>query len=98
MNLVHVGVAVKLAGAGMIGTAVGSVIAQTVSHTQVSGDWTIDLRTVCAVGFVVIGGSWHASKWMTKVNDRLDDIEEHFRHLPCQQPGALHCAAKETKH
>lgn len=88
---------IKLAIAAMGGTVVGAALSQIFPH-QVSGDWTVDLRTVCAVGFVVIGGSWHASKWMTKVNDRLDDIEEHFRHLPCQQPGALHCAAKETKH
>lgn len=91
----HIGAGVKLAGAGMLGTAFGAILSQAVPHvTQVTGEWVIDLKTVCAVGFVVLGGSWHASQWMQRVNDRLADLENSITGLPCKQPNALKCAAR----
>ena len=72
---------IKLAAVAMAGTAVGSIVGQALPHTQISGEWVVDLRTVFAVGFVALGGSWHASKWMTKVNDRLEALEKNVTEL-----------------
>lgn len=93
----HIGAGIKLAGAGMLGTAFGAVLSQAVPHaaSQITGELTMDLKTICAVGGVVLMGSWHASQWMQKVSDRLSDVEDVIKKLPCQQPGALHCAARE---
>lgn len=94
----HIGAGLKLAGAGMLGTAFGAFLSQAVPRvTQITGEWVVDLRTVCAVGFVVVGGSWHVSQWMQKVSDRLTDLEDSIKGLPCKQPGVLRCAARESK-
>ena len=44
----------------------------------VSGNWLVDLRTVCAVGGVVLAGAWWIARWMQKVEDRLKSGETRF--------------------
>ena len=44
----------------------------------ISGNWLVDLRTVCAVGGVVLFGAWWIARWMQKVEDRLKSGETRF--------------------
>jgi len=45
---------------------------------QISGNWLVDIRTMCAVGAVVLGGTWWIARWMQKVEDRLKSGEARF--------------------
>ena len=45
---------------------------------QISGNWLMDIRTICAVGMVVLGGTWWVARWMQKVEDRLKSGEARF--------------------
>ena len=45
---------------------------------QISGNWLVDIRTLCAVGAVVLGGTWWVARWMQKVEDRLKSGEARF--------------------
>lgn len=56
----------------MVATAIGGVA------TQISSDWTVDIRTVCAVGGIVLPGVWWMSSRLTKFSDRLKDGDERF--------------------
>ena len=45
---------------------------------QISGNWLVDIRTLCAVGAVVLGGTWWIARWMQRVEDRLKAGEARF--------------------
>jgi hypothetical protein len=45
------------------------------AQPQISGNWLVDIRTVCVVGAVVLGGTWWVAKWMQRVLDRLEALE-----------------------
>ena len=57
----------------MAGTAGGDLIQ---NHTM-------DLKTVCAVGMIVLGGTWTLSRRFTHLEDRIDDVERNIKELPC---------------
>ena len=44
---------------------------------------TMDLRTVCAVGAIVLTGTWTLSRRFTHLEDRLGDVERDIKDLPC---------------
>lgn len=48
---------------------------------QIGGDLLMDLKTVCAVGGVVLLGTWHLSKWMQEIVDRLKEQDKHRTEL-----------------
>ena len=85
--MTHLPSMLKLAGFSMAGTMVGAVLAQLTPHAQVSGDWTVDMRTVCAVGSVVFVGAWKISGWQKGVSDRLRAVERAMDRIPCIYPG-----------
>ena len=47
-------------------------VAQPVIHA----DWAVDLRTVGAVGALVVSGTWWLAKKFQRIEDRLDRAEE----------------------
>jgi hypothetical protein len=57
----------------MLGTAGGDLIQ---NHT-------VDLQTVCAVGMIVLGGTWSLSRRFTRLEDRLETVESEIKALPC---------------
>ena len=57
----------------MAGTAGGDLIQ---NHTM-------DLKTVCAVGMIVLGGTWSLSRRFTRLEDRLTNMEGEIKALPC---------------
>lgn len=57
----------------MAGTAGGGLIE---NHTM-------DLKTVCAVGGVVLAGAWTVSKRFTQLEDRIADVEQAIKVMPC---------------
>lgn len=59
----------------MVGTATGDLIQ---NHTM-------DLKTVCAVGVIVLGGTWTISRRFTHLEDRIDSVEKDIHELPCEQ-------------
>jgi hypothetical protein len=76
----------------MAGTVLGQVLSNRVhiladaalnATQQISGNWTVDLRTVIAVGTVVVLGAWRVSAWQQKLDDRLKLIEKRMNELPC---------------
>jgi hypothetical protein len=89
----------------MLATAVGG------AATQVSPDWTVDLRTVFAVGGIVIPGVWwlgakfrgitdqlsSAQEVFTKFEKRFDELQAHLDKLPCQQPNSKECSPQQAK-
>jgi len=85
----------KAAVVSMAGTFLGGLIAQAMPHTTLSGDWLVDLRTVCAVGGIVLTGSWQISRWQTKVTDRLDLLESTIAKLPCVKDQKTRCDEKK---
>lgn len=42
----------------------------------IAPDWRVDLRTVCAVGGVVLPAAWFIGRWMKKIELRLDQGEK----------------------
>lgn len=64
-----------MAALTMIGTATGDLIQ---NHQM-------DLKTVCAVGMIVVGGTWTMSRKFTRLEDRLRDVEKEIKILPCQK-------------
>jgi hypothetical protein len=57
------------------GTAAGSLVTE---HT-------IDLQTLGAVAAVVLPATWYLSNRYTKIEDRLDELEEKLNTMPCTQ-------------
>ena len=57
----------------MAGTAGGDLIQ---NHTM-------DLKTVCAVGMIVLGGTWSLSRRFTHLEDRIEGMERTIKALPC---------------
>ena len=92
-----------IGGTAMLATAFGSVA------TQVTGEWTLDLKTVCAVGAVVIPGTWWLSARLKSLGDQLRDAEKIFAgfekrfdlfekrldELPCRHSPPQECALKK---
>jgi len=86
----------------MLATAVGG------AATQITPDWTVDLRTVFAVGGLVIPGVWWLGSKFTGITDQLvlaqevfNKFEERFKtleekldKLPCVAPKKEDCKAK----
>ncbi len=86
-------------GFTMLATAAGS------AATQISPDWTVDLRTVAAVGAVVLSGTWWLSSRLRGFSDRLregdarfskfeqcfEQIQNRLDRLPCHNPQAQDC-------
>lgn len=87
----------KLAGLSMLGTMVGELLSEVAPHSQVSGDWTVDLRTVCAVGTVVFVGAWKVSGWQKNIADRLSAVEKAVSRLPCGPNNGEDRCDQETK-
>ena len=71
----------------MVGTATGDLIQ---NHTM-------DLKTVCAVGVIVLGGTWTISKRFTHLEDRINDVEKDIHDLPCEQRARKLCVEKEKE-
>jgi hypothetical protein len=96
--MLHPGFMLKLAGLSMAGTIAGALLAEAASHAQISGDWTVDIRTVCAVGTVVFVGAWKVSSWQKSVADRLTALEKAIERLPClSEDGQPRCKPEERK-
>src|SRR5690242_13142645 len=72
------------------------------AQPQISGNWLVDIRTVCVVGAVVLGGTWWVAKWMQKVLDRLQALEDNAteRELVMKdiQLKVHHIASGDIKH
>lgn len=58
---------------GMAGTAGGGLLE---NHTM-------DIKTVCAVGSVVLAGAWTISRRFTRLEDRIADVEHAIKVMPC---------------
>jgi hypothetical protein len=65
----------------MASTAFGQVLFAQSPPTQISGSWLIDVRTLCAVGGVVLLGTWRIGRWMKRIEDRLDDGDTRFSRI-----------------
>ena len=83
-------------GFGLCGVATTAfsrvVFAQT--PPQINGNWLVDLRTVFAVGGVVLGGTAFIIRWMSRIEARLEAgdkwmkaIDEKLSGLPCTDNG-----------
>ena len=70
-----------LAAVTMFGTATGDLIQ---NHTM-------DLKTVCAVGMIVLGGTWTLSRRFTHLEDRIGDVERDIMWLPCNVKKKADC-------
>jgi hypothetical protein len=55
---------------------------------------TMDLRTVCAVGAIVLTGTWTLSRRFTHLEDRIAGIEKDIHDLTCEVK-ARECAGNE---
>lgn len=71
----------------MAGTAGGNLIQ---NHT-------FDMQTVCAVGMIVLGGTWTVSRWKTHLEDRIDGVERKIKELPCPGRTIERCDNGESK-
>lgn len=61
-------------------------------QTVVNGGWLVDIRTICAVGGIVLIGTWRLSWWMKAIEERLKTGEDRFTRieasiakLPCDE-------------
>ena len=66
-------VPLAIGGTAMLATAVGG------AATQVTPDWTVDLRTVFAVGGVVVPGVWWLGSKFRGITDQLLAAEQVFK-------------------
>lgn len=48
---------------------------------QLDGSWLVDVRTICAVGGIVLLGTWRIGRWMRRIEDRLDAGDERFKRI-----------------
>ena len=48
------------------------------SAPHIDGSWLMDFRTVCAVGAVVLLGTWRIGRWMKGIEDKLAIGDERF--------------------
>ncbi len=55
----------------------------------------MDIKTVCAVGGIVLGGVWAISRRFTRIEDRLDANTEVLKNLWCLRDHKDDC--KEDK-
>lgn len=71
----------------MITTTVCAVATTALAHTffaqipgppHIDGTWLLDLRTIIAVGSIVMIGTWRLGRWMKRIDDRLDVGEKLF--------------------
>jgi len=55
------------------------------SAPQITGDWKVDIRTVCSVGGVVLALTWYIRGWMKKIEagqaEAKKDRESVYRQL-----------------
>lgn len=50
----------------------------------ISPEWHMEIKTVAAVGAVVISGTWWLSKMLMRIHSRLDSMESRLEQLPCK--------------
>ena len=72
-------VAFKFALLAVFGTYMSLWLGQ--AATQIGGDLLMDVKTVIAVGSVVLLGTWRLSKWMQEIVDRLKQQDDHRHQL-----------------
>jgi hypothetical protein len=61
----------------MVTTAFGRVMFAD-APPVVNANWLMDFRTICAVGAVVLIGTWRLGRWMKEIDDKLTTGEERF--------------------
>lgn len=65
----------------MLVTYASQVMFAQTPPTHVTGDWLVDMRTIAAVGGVVLLGTWRIGRWMSKIDNRMDVGERRFDNL-----------------
>lgn len=68
-----------LTGVVMGSTAAGSLIE----------DHSVDIKTVAAVGTIVLGGTWSLSRRFTRLDDRISAVESALKVMPCTKVPAV---------
>lgn len=73
--------AAAISGICMAGIT-GGILADVISN-----DTPITLGGAIAVTATIVGGAWYLSSRLTKIDDRLDNIEKHVSTLLCGENG-----------
>lgn len=70
----------------MSGICVASITGGMLADV-IGNDTPITLGGAIAVTATIVGGAWYLSSRLTKIDDRLDNIEKHVSTLPCGENG-----------
>lgn len=79
------------AAIAMVGVVIGQVTAPVINSA-----WLVDLRTVTAVGAVVISGTWWLSRKFQSIEDKLEAADSARREM--QAAIAKLIEEQENKH
>ena len=78
----------KVTFGAMAGTAIGEFAGRVLfgagtEMVRVTGDWLVDIRTVCAVGAVVLVGTW-GEQTFGELQKSIVNLDNKLSGLPCR--------------